>query len=321
MPDSFSPELKDLISKMINLDPNQRLSTEQIIQHPAFSINLPYGYIFPSPIPLPKLFDPVDPSKVDEKVFKTLKQIGYASDEELNHDLSSNENTMAKVFYFMLTHSLKLEDLPWDQSNQNQISAYYSLSSNDSEISLNLSIGSDQGSPNKSNNNDHGEIKETINVTTSDYPTEQLHAEKNNHDDGSIAIDPFHRRRKPHIVKSDKLKMTKSLSIYSLANKADWTINEKDTLIYDQDANIPDIKLSPSEIMCMIQRLVLELSCRWFYPDDLRLIAKTDAGIYITFDAAIQDVDMITLFVHMNHGTTEQFQMLMNRIHEELNLI
>lgn len=317
MPDSFSPELKDLISKMINLDPNQRFTTEQIMQHPAFSINLPNGYIFPSPIPLPKLFDPVDPSKVNEKVFKTLKQIGYASDEELNHDLSSTENTMAKVFYFMLTHSLKLEDLPWDQSNQNQICVSYSLSPNDSEV--NLSIGIDKEQSNNPNNSN--EIKENINVTTSDYAAEQFFAEKVNHDDGSIAIDPFHRRRKPHIVKYDKSRMTKSLSIYSLANKADWTIYEKDTLIYDQDANVPDIKLTPSEVMCMVQRLVLELSCRWFYPDDLRLIAKTDAGIYITFDTAIQEVDMITLFVHMNHGTTEQFQMLMNRIHEELRLM
>ena len=90
MPDSFSPEIKDLISKMINIDPNQRLSTEQIMQHPAFSINLPYGYIFPSPIPLPTLFDPVDPSQIDEKIFKTLKQIGYATDEELINVLSSS---------------------------------------------------------------------------------------------------------------------------------------------------------------------------------------------------------------------------------------
>ena len=211
-----------------------------------------------------------------------------------------------------------LEDLPWDQSNKKQISVCYSLSSNDSEITLNLSIDNDKELSDKS---DKGEIKDNIHATTSDYATDQFHFEKNNHDDGSIAIDPFHRRRKPHIIKYDKNKMTKSLSIYSLANKADWTINEKDTLIYDQDANVPDIKQTPSEVMCMVQRLVMELSSHWFYPDDLRLIAKTDAGIYITFDAAIQDVDLITLFVHMNHGTTEQFQMLMNRIHEELNLL
>lgn len=316
IPESFSPEIKDLISKMINIDPNQRPSTDEIMKHPAFSINLPFGYILPSPIPIPKLFDRVDPTKINENIFKTLKQIGYESDEELRHDLTSDDNTMAKVFYFMLTHSLKLEDLPWDQSNNDQIAISYSVSSTSSEMFFSLSNDNNQQNSSNDNNN-----VDNSNDSILSNEENNNSDDKSSHDDGSIAIDPFHRRRKPRIMKNDKSRMKKSLSVYSLANKADWTINEKDTLIYDQDANVPDIRMSPSEAMCMVQRLVIELSCRWFHPDDLRLIAKTDAGIYITFDAAIQDIDMITLFVHMNHGTTEQFQKLMNRIHEELNLL
>ncbi|OHT17606.1 hypothetical protein TRFO_00863 [Tritrichomonas foetus] len=271
---NFHPMIQDLISKMIVVDPTKRLTISQVKKHPAFSMGLPIGYILPSPIPLPQLNEAVDPKSLNPQIYKTLMQIGYTTDEELNNDLQTNNQTMAKVFHYMITGSVKLEHLPWNDAQHHSITVVNSTDIDEADAQFL-----------------EGKIEKPAGLPT----------------------DPFHRK----VITTTAFQPQ---SVYSMAIKVDWAISEKDTIVYDQEDNIPDIPKTPTEMMFMVQELISEFDCDWFHPDDLRIIAKTEAGTYITFDTAIQDIDIVTLFVHMNHGTPEQFKNLILEIREKLNI-
>ncbi|EAX91875.1 CAMK family protein kinase [Trichomonas vaginalis G3] len=114
MPD-FDKPIQDLISRMLTVDPSQRITISQIKQHPAFRLYHPEEYIFPTPIPLPFLPEPMDLSTVDESAFKILLQIGFNSVEDIKNELTSTSHNMAKVFYNMLMNTVSLKSLPWNQ--------------------------------------------------------------------------------------------------------------------------------------------------------------------------------------------------------------
>lgn len=105
--------IQDLISRLLVVDPATRITIDQIKNHPAFRLYTPEGYVFPKPLPIPLLVDPIQPSAVPPATFSALKSIGYSSDQEINEELLSPTHTMAKVFAHMLTNSIALEMLQW----------------------------------------------------------------------------------------------------------------------------------------------------------------------------------------------------------------
>ena len=111
---AFSPEIQDLVARMLTVDVTKRITLEQIKAHPAFHIGYPRNYTIPSPLPLPSLPDPIDTSSLDPKIFKVLLDLGYFSEGEVKAQLESTSTNMAKVFVHMLTSSMSLEWLPWD---------------------------------------------------------------------------------------------------------------------------------------------------------------------------------------------------------------
>ena len=112
MPD-FEAPIQDLISKMLTVDPNQRITITQIKQHPAFRMYVPEDYIFPTPIPLPYIPDPINLSDVNVNVYKVLIQLGYNNEDDIKAELTAKTHTMAKVFYTMLMNTVSLKTLPW----------------------------------------------------------------------------------------------------------------------------------------------------------------------------------------------------------------
>lgn len=125
-------EIDDLISKILVADPNERLSIEQIKNHPAFLKYLPDGYVLPKPLPLPNIEEPINPDLVDKRVIQILLEIGYKNIEELKLDFLSNERTMAKIFYFILKQQNNQYLMKWKGNQEqnecdNQNSDFYNL--------------------------------------------------------------------------------------------------------------------------------------------------------------------------------------------------
>ncbi|KAH0791009.1 CAMK family protein kinase [Histomonas meleagridis] len=143
MPD-FHPLIKDLISRMLQTDPQKRITIKQIKDHPAFRISIPESYIFPTPLPLPYLQDPIDVSNADPLVISMLQQIGYSDVNELYVDLTKHGHSMAKVFYNMLTSNVTVESIPWHRDDEiNLLDETFMIS----PASFNTSVVGQQQSP------------------------------------------------------------------------------------------------------------------------------------------------------------------------------
>jgi BR serine/threonine kinase len=112
MPD-FPAEIKDLVARMLEVDPAKRITIAQIKETDAFRGGLPAGYIPPTPLPIPDFRDPVDPDTLETHVLDTLVKLGYDSRSELFADLRSGMHTMAKVFVSILRNQVPLNSLPW----------------------------------------------------------------------------------------------------------------------------------------------------------------------------------------------------------------
>jgi BR serine/threonine kinase len=117
MPDAFTPDLKDLISRMLELDVDRRIKLDQIKEHPIFRYGLNPAYILPSPLPIPVIPEEIDVENVSADLLTILKSIGYDSDEDIIGELRSPVHSNAKIFYQMFLEKMTgagfLEGLPW----------------------------------------------------------------------------------------------------------------------------------------------------------------------------------------------------------------
>jgi BR serine/threonine kinase len=114
MPGHFDTDIVDLISKILQVDVNQRMTIDDIKNHPAFRSGLPEIYILPTPIRLTEWTEPVEfDSVICESFVTMLLSIGYHSLEEIQSELNSTIHTPAKTFYRMWTRSMSVETLPW----------------------------------------------------------------------------------------------------------------------------------------------------------------------------------------------------------------
>jgi BR serine/threonine kinase len=113
MPD-FPPVIQNLVSRMLTIDPEQRIRIEEIKQHEAFRIGLMFpGYSLPAPLPMPMIVDPIDPGMLDPGVLAVLRGIGFASEEEIAEEFTMVGSSMGKVFYSMM-RARSIESYPWE---------------------------------------------------------------------------------------------------------------------------------------------------------------------------------------------------------------
>ena len=108
--------LKDLIRRMLVVDPQLRITVQEIKNHQALRIGLPEDYILPSPLPLASLSEPIPLSLADQSILPALQQIGFADTSELVEMLSSDVPNMAKIFYVMLSQPFDPQKLDWGKS-------------------------------------------------------------------------------------------------------------------------------------------------------------------------------------------------------------
>ena len=114
----FPTEIQDLISKMLTVDVDQRITLAEIKKHPAFLYGLSPTYIIPSPLPIIQIKESLKEKPISPKFFTVLKAIGYNSDEEIMNELFCDGHTNAKMFYFMYMKNNYLDELPWDKTEE-----------------------------------------------------------------------------------------------------------------------------------------------------------------------------------------------------------
>ena len=140
----FPPDIKDLISRMLQVDPEKRITLEQIKHHKAFRIDLPRRYTVPTPLPRPQKIDPIDIETVDKDVIDVLISIGFP-EAELPDLLKQTEFNQAKYFCTLLTQKISLEALPWTSVNEQPQEVDASVFMVPPEIPMNGSFGVRRG--------------------------------------------------------------------------------------------------------------------------------------------------------------------------------
>ena len=120
----FPPDIKNLVKRMMQVDPEKRITLQEIKEHEAFRRGLPEYYVCPSPLPIPLLTTPVDPASLSEDVVDVLVQLGFQDEEERNKQLESSEHTVVKAFVYMLTNKNIFEGLPWEQDESSRSSEF-----------------------------------------------------------------------------------------------------------------------------------------------------------------------------------------------------
>jgi serine/threonine protein kinase len=105
MPVGLDPSLVDLIQHILIVDPAKRMTIAQIKSHSAFRIGLPEDYVVPTPLPLPRMHDPIQLTDAETPTLGVLQQIAFPDLDELRAQLTSDGPNMAKVFFAMLTQS------------------------------------------------------------------------------------------------------------------------------------------------------------------------------------------------------------------------
>lgn len=101
MPEYLSSDAKNLISRMLVVDPAKRIKMSEIMKHPWFTS-------IPPKVPyLPAALECVgdtafNPEMLDEEILKSLHLIGWGDEEQLKEKLSNDESNFEKVFYALL---------------------------------------------------------------------------------------------------------------------------------------------------------------------------------------------------------------------------
>ena len=98
---------------MLTVDVSQRITLEQIKEHPGFRILMPEEYVMPTPFPSVNVPDPIDPASLNPEIIQVLNHIGF-EDEELNEQLKADHTTQAKQFLFLILKKISFSTISWD---------------------------------------------------------------------------------------------------------------------------------------------------------------------------------------------------------------
>ena len=106
-------DIKDLIQRMLTVDPMKRITISQIKEHPAFKIGLAPLYVCPTPQPIPEYLPPTSIDDLKDIEIDVLNHLGLSGDE-LVKELESDEHTSAKEFVYMLKGIIEFDSIKWD---------------------------------------------------------------------------------------------------------------------------------------------------------------------------------------------------------------
>ncbi|KAI3649906.1 hypothetical protein MP228_005538 [Amoeboaphelidium protococcarum] len=107
IPDYVPQDAADLVRRMLVVNPEKRISMQEVIRHPWFN-KLRYQPNFEGPLRNPPNEDSLKPFSdeqirdLDFDILGSLSVLGYGSDQDIVRALRSNEPCYEKVFYWLL---------------------------------------------------------------------------------------------------------------------------------------------------------------------------------------------------------------------------
>lgn len=103
IPDHVSPMARDLIQKMLTLDPRNRITIKNIERHPWFTQRLPSNIDeFTKRERLPS--GPISLESIDSEIVSSLQLLGYGKEEDIKTNLSNPSilECSERIFYHLL---------------------------------------------------------------------------------------------------------------------------------------------------------------------------------------------------------------------------
>lgn len=318
----FPADIVNLIQNLLVVDPNGRLTIEQIKEHPAFRRNLDPLYYLPTPIPDVTALHQLDLSSISPEIKKILIQMGFTDEEELNNQLKSSDATMAKSFVAMLTAQLDLDLLPWDELALGALDETEGdAQSNPENDSTNKSETENQTGMEKPESNGKNLNLTSESSTFSSSSAVDIISGIEGSSSGSKAsrqgFDPFHRQRMP-IGSHPSLDVN---SINSVMIRPDWAF-ETTTPVSNiiATAEKPFYGLDIWRIMRKVQEAADDCGLQWFHPDPMILYARTqDASFYVSVIAKDKEMDEISISTFLHRGLTDQFSDFNDRLFQALD--
>eukprot|EP01087_Luapelamoeba_hula_P014081 TRINITY_DN4069_c0_g1_i3.p1 TRINITY_DN4069_c0_g1~~TRINITY_DN4069_c0_g1_i3.p1 ORF type:complete len:568 (-),score=67.72 TRINITY_DN4069_c0_g1_i3:94-1758(-) len=105
MPLGLPETIKDLLGRMLTVDPTKRITLDQILQHTALQLAQPSFHVpisYPTPLHA-EMMQPMDSHTViDEDIIRSLQALGWTDTTALHAALTSAQPNVQKVFYRLL---------------------------------------------------------------------------------------------------------------------------------------------------------------------------------------------------------------------------
>ncbi|KAJ5076889.1 serine/threonine-protein kinase brsk2-like protein [Anaeramoeba ignava] len=150
-PSFFTFEQKDLINKMLTVDPQKRITIPEIKKHPWFTSNLPKNYRQPeSSISLKNIQLKIDVDHIDNKIFSHLQSLGFHNPVNLRYSLTNEEMNLQKVLYYLFKKKMRFRDEKLKSNNKSKEKVESEL---DLELNLNLNLNEKSNLDEKFNQN------------------------------------------------------------------------------------------------------------------------------------------------------------------------
>ena len=275
----FSEPIKDLISKMLKVEPSERITLDQIKMHPAFVYNFPQDYIVPKPLPLIDPEQPINIESLDPSILSALSQVGFSDYDELKQELISNENNIEKALTRILIQNFSFDSMAWsDEPNENEFS-----SSSCQCINLN---------PNYNINKDF--IEDSLEYN---FSNNNLSISKREGNESSESFYSF---------SEDSLWFSEMNSLPE----------NSEHITHSFISNIP---FSLELIFKEVQQFLNHSNFKWFYPNEFLIIGQNKIqGLQITILGSYTNNDNldVNLEVKLIKGVPEDFQVFANQLIE-----
>eukprot|EP01119_Soliformovum_irregulare_P016210 TRINITY_DN4662_c0_g1_i2.p1 TRINITY_DN4662_c0_g1~~TRINITY_DN4662_c0_g1_i2.p1 ORF type:complete len:328 (-),score=91.79 TRINITY_DN4662_c0_g1_i2:95-1078(-) len=100
MPQFLPKDAKDLLWKMLTVDPTQRITMAEIKSHPWFLSNS--LHVATSLPMVPEIGGPISPDDIDEEIMRSVASLGMGEESEVRDVLTSLTPNMTQAYYHLL---------------------------------------------------------------------------------------------------------------------------------------------------------------------------------------------------------------------------